>query len=179
MLQFILLGLLKLDGGQSGYDLKQTIDVSIRHFWYSDYSQVYRALDALEKAGWVVSIEDVSNPHKRKIYNITEQGETAFQEWLHQDFEMQPIRQPILAKLFFGRFASKQRLKEQIREYRQHFVETQQIYAVVPAIIQSSAEENPHDIPFWLMTLDLGARAMQVYIDWCDAVLKQLEEQET
>ena len=45
-----LLGLL-YQRPRSGYDLKQAVDRSIRHFWAASYGQIYPELARLEAAG--------------------------------------------------------------------------------------------------------------------------------
>ena len=45
-LEFAILGFLSYHPS-TGYDLKKMFDVSIRHFWPADQSQIYRTLARL------------------------------------------------------------------------------------------------------------------------------------
>ncbi|MBO0779365.1 MAG: PadR family transcriptional regulator, partial [Ktedonobacteraceae bacterium] len=51
-LQYLILGLLKY-GPQSGYDLNRFFRDSVRHFWNTEQSQIYRALHKMHEVGWV------------------------------------------------------------------------------------------------------------------------------
>ena len=47
MIKYILLGLLNYQP-MTGYDLKQTIDHSVSHFWHAYHSQIYTQLRQME-----------------------------------------------------------------------------------------------------------------------------------
>src|SRR3954447_15803679 len=47
-----VLGILALQP-MSGYDIKNQVDGSIRHFWAASYGQIYPELKRLESAGWI------------------------------------------------------------------------------------------------------------------------------
>ena len=53
----VILGLLAL-GDETGYDMKQTIDLSTRFFWGASYGQIYPELRRLEAGGLVTSREE-------------------------------------------------------------------------------------------------------------------------
>lgn len=175
-LPHILLGLLKQMGAQSGYDLKQQIDQSTNHFWYCDYSQIYRALDQLSQAGWVRFTEDATTQRHKKIYSLTPPGEEALKSWLSQDFEIEPPRRPDLARLFFGSLADRTRLREQVLSYRQFYENLLHTFEVIQPTIEAEREQHPVDAVFWLITLDNGLKIAQAYIDWCNTTLARLDE---
>jgi PadR family transcriptional regulator, regulatory protein AphA len=47
-----VLGLIEL-APRSGYEIKRTIDRTIRHFWAASYGQIYPELGRLEEQGWI------------------------------------------------------------------------------------------------------------------------------
>ena len=49
-LEYAILGFLK-DHPSSGYDLKKIFDISVRHFWPADQSQIYRTLAQMNNKG--------------------------------------------------------------------------------------------------------------------------------
>jgi len=174
-LQYIVLGLLRQMGAHTGYDLKQVIDQSTQHFWYCDYSQIYRALDSLDQAGWVTFTEDVSTQRQRKIYRITPAGEAALKTWLAQAFEIEPARRPELARLFFGGLADVNRLREQVLAYREFYENLLLTFQTLQPKLESEQQEHPTDAVFWLITLDNGLEIAQAYINWCNRTLQRLE----
>src|SRR2546421_362366 len=50
----VVLGMLAL-GNRTGYDIKQVVDKSTRHFWAASYGQIYPELRRLEDQGLVRS----------------------------------------------------------------------------------------------------------------------------
>ena len=104
--RYLLLGLLDLED-QSGYDLKQTIEQSVGHFWREGYGQIYPALEQLEQAGLVEShVERQSGRPDRKVYTLLEMGRERLREWLKEPARDEVPRNELLLKLFFGRPAS-------------------------------------------------------------------------
>ena len=174
-LQHIILGLLKVDGEQSGYDIKASVDNSTRNFWYCDYSQIYRALSAIEEQGWVIATPDPSNKRNRKTYGITQEGDRAFLAWLAEDFEMHATRKSDLARTFFGMFADRERLHEQLLTYRSHIHERAMAFGAIKQHIIAECQDTPDYIPYWLMTIDQGMRVTQAMLEWCDASLATLD----
>jgi DNA-binding PadR family transcriptional regulator len=86
-LESVLLGLLA-QHPSTGYDLKKFLDVGGR-FMRSNtqMSQVYRALGAMEKAGWVEhTVETRPGATDAKTYRLTESGLAVFLDWLDSPY---------------------------------------------------------------------------------------------
>ncbi|MFP4321253.1 MAG: PadR family transcriptional regulator [Anaerolineales bacterium] len=176
-LRHIILGLLKSEGELSGYDIKQLIEDGINMFWYADLSQIYRALSDLEAAEWVLSTPDPDNNRQRKVYHITPTGDVALQDWLTSDIKLKQFRRSDLARLFFGRLAPPDRLREQVVALRTEY--EQRLAAIRGAqqyILEQDMAKYPQDAPYWLITVDQGIRVLQAQIDWCNATLQTLDQ---
>ena len=93
---YVVLGMVRL-GAQSGYDIKKTVRDSIRFFWTISEAQIYPSLGRLERAALV------RGRRRRRIFDITPQGEAALRRWLTggeaMPFELRDIG---LVKLFFA-----------------------------------------------------------------------------
>lgn len=174
-LPHIILGLLTVVGPKSGYDLKQIINHSTRHFWYCDLSQIYRALDTLKENQWVSGTEDEEASRHRITYTCTPAGEAELRRWLVEAFEVTKIRAPELARVFFGKYIPHERLKEQVINYRTHYAGLLENYSRIKSVIESERSAHPDDVDYWLLTLDLGKRCAQAYLDWCNHVLGKLD----
>ncbi|NJL95289.1 MAG: PadR family transcriptional regulator [Anaerolineae bacterium] len=174
-LRHIILGLLKYQPF-SGYDLKQTIDASTRHLWHCDLPQIYRALDANLQAGWVSVEADDASPRHRKLYSLTPAGEAALLDWLAEPLEVQPVRLPNLARLFFGRFAPLDQLRDQMHTYRSQLQARLSVYQTVQARLQNAEDLHPVDLKFWLITVDNGLRLTEASLAWCEQTLNTLAE---
>ena len=96
-----VLGILER-GPRSGYDLKQSIDRTIRHFWAASYGQIYPELKRLEEAGWIESEELANGARARRVHRITDAGRQALRDWLHGYETRIELRDESLLRLFFA-----------------------------------------------------------------------------
>src|SRR3954471_13160926 len=96
-----LLGLIRLRP-RSGYDLKQAVDRTIRHFWAASYGQIYPELKRLEEAGWIAGKDAGRGGRSRRVYRITPRGRRALEDWLHGVETRIEVRDESLLRLFFA-----------------------------------------------------------------------------
>jgi DNA-binding PadR family transcriptional regulator len=87
---------------RSGYDLKQEVDRTIRHFWAASYGQIYPELKRLEDAGWISGRDAANGGRSRRVYRITAKGRRALAEWLHGEATRMEMRDESLLRLFFS-----------------------------------------------------------------------------
>ena len=97
----IILGFLHF-GPRSGYDIKQSVEISTRFFWGASYGQIYPELRRLEQAGLVRVVAE--GGRRRKTYGLTAAGEHAFDEWFRGDGDLLPVPRrghapPVLLRL--------------------------------------------------------------------------------
>lgn len=103
---YVILGTLRL-GLRTGYEIKQLVDKSTRHFWAASYGQIYPELKKLEEAGLVRGEPDPQGGRRRRAYSLTPAGERALDEWVATpDVSVAEIRDLALLKLFFADDAS-------------------------------------------------------------------------
>jgi DNA-binding PadR family transcriptional regulator len=77
----VILGMLAL-GKTTGYDIKQFVDKSTRHFWAASYGQIYPELRRMQDAGLVSAQDDPAGGRARVRWSITDPGRRALQAWL-------------------------------------------------------------------------------------------------
>ena len=177
-LKFAILGILESAGPQSGYDIKSFFEEGPSYVWQADLPQIYRTLDQLEQAKHVSVEADPANARNRKVYTITQAGRDALQEWLQEDFEWLPIRNANLLRVFFGALTPPGILKQQLIAQRNQFLGVLQQYDHVKAEIEKTAEQYPEHAFYWMLTLQSGLKSMQAWSEWCDDVIRQLEDRE-
>src|SRR5262245_14094699 len=98
----VILGMLAL-GEQSGYDIKQFVDKSTRHFWAASYGQIYPELKRLEELGLVRGRSEPTGGRPRMLYALTDEGRAALENWLRSDEEpLYELRDEGMLKLFFS-----------------------------------------------------------------------------
>jgi PadR family transcriptional regulator AphA len=100
--QVIVLGLLRLGGSATPYDLKQRVSGSVGNFWSVPHSQLYSEPDRLVERG-LVSVERELGGRRRKSYSITGAGEGALDAWIADPpTDLGELRTPALLAVFFG-----------------------------------------------------------------------------
>lgn len=86
----------------SGYEIKNAVDRTIRHFWAASYGQIYPELKRLEEAGWVRGSDASNGARARRVYRITTAGRRALRDWLHGTETRMELRDESLLRLFFA-----------------------------------------------------------------------------
>src|SRR2546421_2560446 len=77
----VILGMIAV-GQRTGYDIKQLVDKTTRHFWAASYGQIYPELRRLEAEGLVRGTPEPSGGRARTVLEMTDAGEAALREWL-------------------------------------------------------------------------------------------------
>ncbi len=116
---YAVLGMLSL-APMSGYELTQSVDKTIAHFWTISKSQVYGELSRLEDLGLVAGTDVTQErlPDKR-TYEITELGAEALDRWLVAPTgEYSRLRSVPLLKTFFAHRLSREATDELLERHR-------------------------------------------------------------
>jgi PadR family transcriptional regulator AphA len=162
----VILGMIAF-GKTTGYDIKQFVDLTARHFWAASYGQIYPELKRLEEMGLVRGRHKPSGARARTVYQLTKAGERALESWLASAEEpLYELRDEGMLKLFFSDSLPETRL-ENIRAMRaREERRLAQLRAIEPHA--SQGPEGPY------LTLQLGIESTQWLIDWCAATEQRL-----
>lgn len=180
MLEYIVLGTLNYSP-MTGYELKQFIDSSTNHFWHAKQSQIYRTLKRLEEQNRVISeVEAQDGRPDRRVYNITEAGQAALQQWLAQPLtEVEQTKSVMLLKLFFSAQIGKEAIVTQLRLQRMLHQQQLAVYAnESPALIAETAVNMPqlaNDTLLWDATRRFGELYEAMIIAWLDETINRIE----
>ena len=170
---FVLLGLLHLRPG-SGYDLRQRINGSVRHFWRESWGQIYPALKTMESEKLVKSrVEAGEGRPDRRVYEITPKGSKVLELWLHESPKLEVPRNEMLLKLFFGKRVTLEQNRRLIEERRQVYEETNAAYDSIEKQLLAKSADDPN-LPFWLMTLRHGQQHARAEVAWCEETIGML-----
>src|SRR5437868_2897271 len=77
----VILGMITL-GRRTGYDIKQFVDKTTRHFWAASYGQIYPELKRLEDQGLIAGHDDRTGGRARTVFELTDAGRAALRGWL-------------------------------------------------------------------------------------------------
>jgi DNA-binding PadR family transcriptional regulator len=162
----VILGMIGL-GKRSGYEIKQLVDRSTRHFWAASYGQIYPELRRLEEDGLILGRPDPSGARAKMAYELTPEGEQALRDWLESDEGLAyELRDGAMLKLFFSDAAAGTALPT-VRAMRElHERKHEQL-----RMIRASA---PHMPPGPSLTLEIGLGLTSWLIDWCTATEERL-----
>jgi DNA-binding PadR family transcriptional regulator len=161
----VILGMLAL-GKNSGYDIKQLVDKSTRHFWAASYGQIYPELRRLEEGGLIRGRSEPTGGRARKVYELTDAGLEALRDWLGADEEpLYELRDEGLLKLFFSDVLPERRI-DIVRATRRRM---ERKLAQLEAI-GTPSRTGPG------LTLSLGIEITKLYIDWCEAAEERLAD---
>ena len=176
-LEFAILGFLNYHP-YTGYDLKKIFDISIRHFWPADQSQIYRTIVRLTEEGFA-EMEKVSQEDRpdRKVYHITEAGRAELFQWLSGPPALEGARSASLIQVFFAGQLSDEEILARFEGFAALMRAILAQYAQVPDQIIPYQQEitSPREHFFWMLTLDNGIRSMQATLEWAEDVIQQIK----
>jgi DNA-binding PadR family transcriptional regulator len=173
----ILLSLLRQP--MSGTDLIRLFEGIIRHFWKTDLSQIYRALDALERDGCLRSeMLPSSRGPERRVYALTDAGRHRLMEWIRRPATIPAAKFEYLAQLFSvtADEQPRERARELLRSMRGEAERSVQILEAIDALFRRQLPEDMHASVFypWL-TLRHGLIRRRGLLEWIDECLGHLE----
>ena len=169
---YLILGLLSF-GEMSGYDLKQTADMSVAHFYASPArSQIYTELRRLSELGYVEAreVEQSDRPDKR-LYKVTRSGQAALREWLENTpTSTDVIKSHLLLKVFFGSRMDRSALIEEVRQSRDDARKHEEFLRQI--LSRCDGEQGSL---FTYLTVGKGIAHSRADESWADEAIQMLE----
>ena len=179
---YVILGLLTFRE-MSGYDLKQLINKSITHFYWSPAkSQIYGELRRLESHGLVTmrEVPQTLRPDKR-LYQITPEGTEAMLQWLQSSgVEPDSYKSALLLKVFFGHMLSYDTTVRLLEERRKQIAQELMMCERRAQEFQEKmrGSEADDETFFPLLTLQRSIALCQADLEWLDGALGQLRQRQ-
>lgn len=165
-LPHLILGLLTWDSF-SGYDLNKVFQNTIQYFWWTEQSQIYRALHRMENDGWV-EVEQViqeDSPNK-KVYHLTPTGRAELLQWLaHSEPEVRP-HEAWVGKMFFAYLLTDAQL---IELFETRITQTEALIATLDerqALMAGLPVPNERTRQLQRMTLEYGTELLREEVRW-------------
>ncbi len=163
--EWSLLGFLNREP-MHGYEIYRRLSdhEGLGNVWRLKQSQLYALLSKLENRGYLRSVKEPQTGRPdRKVYHLTEEGRTAFQEWIQRPVERgRSFRMEFLAKLYFAREESDAAIRGLLERQRQACKQWMTWQEKRAASVQ---ETRPYE---WLVyRFRIGQ--VQGMLDWLDA----------
>lgn len=130
---YLVLGMIRLRGPSTSYELKRAVGRSVGYFWPFQHAQLYREPVHLAEAG-LLEEQQESGGRRRRVYTLTPAGEEALREWLREPVhKMLELRDLAQLKLFFSEVMTMEELvalaRNQETLHRARLAEYEQIAA--------------------------------------------------
>lgn len=170
---YIVLGMIRLRGPSTSYDLKRAVGKSLGYFWPFPHAQLYREPARLVAAG-LLAEEQEKGGRNRRVYTITDTGKQALHAWLREPVhKIQELRDLAQLKLFFSEVMTTDELvtlaREQILLHQARLAEYEMM------------EQRYHPIPALshrLAPLDMGLLLERASITFWATLLENLPSKE-
>lgn len=166
---YVILGFLHW-APQSGYEIKQRIDISTRNFFAASYGQIYPELKRLEELGLVVGEQKQQGHRARTEYSITEPGREALTAWIDQAHAKVEFRDEGLLRLFFVDADDIPRRIATLEAIREERVASLVVLHEIERAIGFEKQD-----PNRSLTLDFGLGLFEYAIEWCDRTIAELK----
>ena len=165
----LVLGLLRLEGEQTGYELKALADDSTEFFWAASYGRIYPELRRLEEAGLLQRRDEPRGDRPRKLYSLTPAGEQALDEWLTSGGELTfELRDEGLLRFFLADTLPPEGVRANLRAMRaRHDRIAARLRELEPFLREIDHEHC-------VLTLQFGIELHTLYTQWCSAMEERL-----
>lgn len=172
------------DQPMTGYDLNKSFQTSINHFWSTDQSQIYRALQGLKKRGFVTDKQIIQQDYpNKKLYSISPTGKQELRRWLQTPLgdNESPVREGWLGQLFFANHVEPAQTIEVLQAYlREEEQVVTQLTALHKAFVQQHPERSTGRIDrLRVATLEFGISTRRAGVRWLRHLITELESRET
>ena len=162
---YVVLGMVGI-GRRSGYEIKQTVELSIRFFWTISPAQIYPSLAKLERAGLLRGRDEPQGRRRRRLYELTHTGSTVLAQWLRGadpiPFELRDIG---MVKLFFADTLTPSEAAGLLAAVRHR---SEQRLAVLRSIQPEAEAVERQGKVYPPLTLELGIAFHQAIVDVCE-----------
>ncbi len=162
----------------SGYEVaKECAEGFGSCFWKASQQQVYAELSKLEQQG-NVTYEAIPQSGRldKKIYSITDLGQTELTNWLTKPTEPAPIREDLGVMGLAGHLVPVEAMTREITRRRQlHLDKLQQIQKLDEHFVDRLDSLELKDL-YMHLVIRRGIRYQEEWVAWCDEALAAIAQ---
>ena len=166
--RYVVLGMLTT-GPLTGYGLRQRIAMSVGHFWQESYGQLYPALRQLASEGLVEARAARGGPGRGgATYHLTPKGRAALARWLKVPPVLEPERNEVLLKVFFGGAVAPGVTARNLGGVKAAVqAQLAELDRVAGELDRGAFARHP-DAAYWRLTLDFGLSVLRTSLEWLE-----------
>ena len=174
----IILGLLLLQS-RTIYQLRERISQGLNLMYSSSMGSIQAAVKKLLNNKHISYKEVVENGKYKKVYSVTESGKLYFFEWINSPLEIQNIRNPELAKIYFMGFSDKKIREASIEEYLLQLMEQYNALRIICEEADSTSipEEKKEIFFYQFAAARYGRDFMKFNIEWHKNFLNEIRSE--
>ena len=174
----IILGLLLLHS-RTIYQLRERISQGLNLMYSSSMGSIQAAVKKLLNYEYISYEEVVENGKYKKVYSITENGKLYFFEWINSPLEIQNVRNPELAKIYFMGFSDKKIREANIEEYLSHLTKQYNALKIICEEADSSnvPKEQKDIFLYQFAAARYGRDFMKFNIEWYKNLLNEIRSE--
>lgn len=171
----IILGLLMLQS-RTIYQLRKRVNEGLNLMYSCSMGSIQAAIKKLLKNGYI-SVSEISEKGKlKKLYSITDKGQSQFDLWINSSIKNNSFKNSELAKIYFMGFSQK---SSRIKTIETHIAELRKIHCELESICKNGElaldEIQENDILFYqLKTAEYGRDILKFNIDWYERLLADI-----
>lgn len=173
-MDFLILGLL-LRGRMTLYEIRKKLENELNLLYSSSTGSIQSAIKKLLSKNYIHVREGRSGGREKKYYEITEDGRSAFQQWIDSDIASEKSRMPELLKFYFMGFSN---VADRMERIQKHVEYLQKAHEKLKERYEKSVGETPLEqqdevYKYQLMTLKFGVDFTAFQVEWFQSALAQ------
>jgi len=167
----------------TGYELTREFEQSFGFFWHTNFQQIYKELDTMEKKGWLASerIMQMEKPNKR-VYSITPNGKAELLDWLSSpENDIKKFMQSknvFLLRLAFAGETSDEQALDFLHLFRNEYLSNARKFDDVEQLLaEDEARLGPKVIKYWKLVVLHGEIIRKARLDFINKAIEILENE--
>ena len=185
-LRYAILGFLSSTPG-TGYDIAREFADGAGSYWQALPSQIYPELRELEALGWIEGDADPQDRMRRRVFNLTPEGDAALQRWVEEVGEYPPERDAERLRLIFLDRSSPEVIRAHLEHHRAHhesrlamwltlrsLVERRGLRQLTTRLAARPAEEHALIVQLKVLALEGNIARAELEIAWARDALEHL-----
>ncbi len=171
---YALLGMVSRNpAGVHGYALKRQCDRLLGNFWQLNFGEIYRIVDRLCAEGLIEHVLETP-ASKRKLYRITDQGQTSLDAFvlMPPTDAPRPLRQELAVKILFASAARLPDILQLIQHQRDAYL--RQVHDL--GVQRRKLARLPLDAFVTQLLIDGAEFSARAELAWLEQVARQLQQ---
>ncbi|MEO8613087.1 MAG: PadR family transcriptional regulator [Chloroflexota bacterium] len=164
----------------SGYDLKKLFEDSAAFHWSGNNNQIYKALVELHNEAFVtLEVQQQADYPPRKIYTITEKGQSALRQWVLSEPEQPQLKNDFFAQLAWADQLQADELERLLQQYQDQVQVQMRMSQERKQRHKGTPQRTPRETYLWDMIMQNWVSFYENEVKWIQELRKGLDEIET